>query len=198
MSCFWIGLVVEMFLLLSEKASRGKPPCPFDPRSLRYLNSLSTGDQVSYIPRSRNQRSIQQTLCSRCSSQRKKYKAWPLKKRTLSVLLGFAQCMSVQYVSSQHRKQESSIFGILYEDLFLKKDFIYLLLKRGEWRGRREGERKRSSNVLEKHRSVASCMPSTAPATQACALTENRTSNLYAGSQASTQSTEPDQPGRGV
>ena len=83
--------------------------------------------------------------------------------------------------------------SIIQEDMtiyFLIFKKIYLFLERGEGR---EKERERNSNVW---------LPLTSPqlgiwpATQACALTENRTSN--SGSQAGSQSTELHQPGHNL
>ena len=61
--------------------------------------------------------------------------------------------------------------------LFLKPLFIYLFLEQGEGR---EKDRERSISVWEKHWPVASHTPpmGTWPATWACVLTRNRTSEL--------------------
>ena len=61
---------------------------------------------------------------------------------------------------------------IMWGNLFLK-DFIYILLERGEGREKEE----RNIHVREKHLLVASCT-CPEPATQAGALTRNRTSSL--------------------
>ena len=68
------------------------------------------------------------------------------------------------------------------------KDFIYLFLEKGK---RREKERERNIDVWLP---LARPQLGTWPATQACALTGNQTSDLLACS-AGTQSTEPHQPG---
>ena len=61
---------------------------------------------------------------------------------------------------------------------FFKKDFIYLLLMRGEGR---EKERERNNNVQEIDQlPLAHLQLGTWLTTQACALTENRTSNPLA------------------
>ena len=72
---------------------------------------------------------------------------------------------------------------------FFKKDFIYLLLKRGEGR---EKERERHITVFLP---LMRLLLGTQPATQACALTGRELNQRPLGLQASTQSTEPHQPG---
>ena len=75
---------------------------------------------------------------------------------------------------------------------FVLKDFIYLLLERGE---RREKERERNSNVLEIHQSVISCTPPAGDLAHNPGMCPDWELNqrLF-GSQAGTQSTEPHQP----
>ena len=68
-------------------------------------------------------------------------------------------------------------FGTMTIGTFLK-DFIYLLLERGEGR---EKEKKRNINVIEKHRLVACCTClelGTEPENQAHAFTRNQPGNL--------------------
>ena len=56
-----------------------------------------------------------------------------------------------------------------------KKDFIYLLLEKGE---RREKEKERNSNAQEISLPLTHPQLGTWPATQACALTGNQTRDL--------------------
>lgn len=47
MSCFGTGLLVEMFLMLRQKACQVNPFCPSDPEALRSLSPRSAGIQCS-------------------------------------------------------------------------------------------------------------------------------------------------------
>ena len=61
-------------------------------------------------------------------------------------------------------------------NFFLKKNFIYVFLGRGEGKDK---ERERKTDVLEKHwLPFTRLQLGTQPATQACALTGNQTSDL--------------------
>ena len=79
------------------------------------------------------------------------------------------------------------------------KDFIYLLLERGEGT---EKEKERNSSVQEIYQLVASHTPSPNwgiwPATQAHACPDWESNLQPFGLKASAQSTEPHQPGKDI
>ena len=70
------------------------------------------------------------------------------------------------------------IFALSIHQLHFLKEFIHLFLERAEGR---EKEREKNIDVLETHPSFVPSCPQlgTQPATQACALTGNQTSNLW-------------------
>ena len=77
---------------------------------------------------------------------------------------------------------------------FVFKDFIYLFLERGE---RKDKERDRNINVREIHQSVASRTPPTEDLAQNPRMCSDQEPNQQPfTSEASTQSTEPHQPGQ--
>ena len=87
------------------------------------------------------------------------------------------------------------LFAYLVKCIFLK-DFIYLVLERGE--GRQE-ERERTMDVQEKHWSVASCNPRTGHLAHNPGTCPDWEWNWQPFSlQASTQFTEPHQPGPNI
>ena len=78
--------------------------------------------------------------------------------------------------------------------ILLLKDFIYLLLERGE---EKEKEGERNINVQEIHHLVSSCMPPTGDLAHSPGMCPDWKSNRQPfGLQTGTQSTEPHQPGQ--